>query len=205
MQELRIKELDIDIIAPNPKTMNEMSQGGSKTVIIGKPGTGKTTLITSLMYEKRHIFPVSLIMSGTEDSNGHYKKLVPSTFVYNKLNENKDFITRQKIAKRHLPNPWAVLLLDDCTDDPKLFNKTLFQAIFKKWSTLEDVVLSLQYCMDVKPVIRTNIDGVFILRETNLRNRKALWENYAGVIPTFSLFCTIMDHITNDLHGLVYT
>ena len=63
MQELRIKELDI--IAPNPKTMNEISQGGSKTVIIGKPGTGKTTLITSLIYEKRHIFPVSLIMSGT--------------------------------------------------------------------------------------------------------------------------------------------
>lgn len=205
MQELRIKELDIDIIAPNPKTMNEMSQGGSKTVIIGKPGTGKTTLITSLMYEKRHIFPVSLIMSGTEDSNGHYKKLVPSTFVYNKLNENKiqDFITRQKIAKRHLPNPWAVLLLDDCTDDPKLFNKTLFQAIFKNgrhWKMW--FILSLQYCMDVKPVIRTNIDGVFILRETNLRNRKALWENYAGVIPTFSLFCTIMDHITNDYTAL---
>jgi hypothetical protein len=48
----------------------------------------------------------------------------------------------------------------------------------------------------------TNIDGVFILRETNLRNRRALWENYAGVIPTFSLFCTIMDNITNDYTAL---
>ena len=95
--------------------------------------TGKTTLITSLLYAKKHIFPVGMIMSGTEDSNGHYRKMFPSTFVYNKLNEDQveNFVKRQKIAKKHLPNPWAVLFLDDCTDDPKLFNKPLFQGLYK--------------------------------------------------------------------------
>lgn len=167
--------------------------------------THNTTLITSLLYEKRSIFPTAVVMSGTEDSNGHYRRMVPSTFVYNKLEEDKiqDFITRQKIAKKHLENPWAILLLDDCTDDPKLFTKQLFHNIFKNgrhWKML--FILSLQYCMDIKPVIRTNIDGTFILRETNLRNRKALWENYAGVIPDFSLFCQIMDVITDDYTAL---
>ena len=144
-------------------------------------------------------------MSGTEDSNHHYGKIIPSSFVHNKYDENKieNFVTRQKMAKKYLPNAWSVLLLDDCTDDPKIFNKPIFQGLYKNgrhWKLL--FLLSLQYCMDIKPVIRSNIDGVFLLRESNLRNRKSLWENYAGVIPDFQSFCDIMDQVTNDYTAL---
>ena len=167
--------------------------------------TGKSTLITSLLYEKSHIFSSGMVCSGTEDSNHHYSQIFPETFIYNKLEKTKieDFVKRQKIAKRHLPNPWSVLLLDDCTDDPKLFTDPLFHNIFKNGRHYKMwFILSLQYCLDVKPVIRTNIDGTFILRETNLRNRKSLWENYAGVIPDFTMFCEIMDQLTTDYTAL---
>ena len=202
---LNISELNLEQILPNSENFEDRDQGGSKIVVIGKPGTGKTTLITDLLYHKKHIYPTALVVSGTEDSNGHYSKIFPSSFVHSKVSNDiiENFINRQKLAKQTLPNPWSILLLDDCTDDPKIFNDPLYQGIFKNgrhWKML--FILSLQYCMDVKPVIRTNVDGCFILRETNLKNRKSLWENYAGVIPDFAQFCEIMDQITDDYTAL---
>jgi hypothetical protein len=204
-QEIRIRELDLELIRPGTKNINDIETGGSKIVIIGKPGTGKSVLITSILYHKKHIFPCGVFMNGSEDSNNTYKSIAPSLFVYNDYKEEpiKDMIRRQKIARQHLKNPWGVLLLDDCTDDPKIFNTPLQQGLFKRgrhWNCL--YILSLQYSMDVRPVIRTNVDGVFILREPILRNRKSLWENYASIIPDFTLFCTIMDSITDDFTAL---
>ena len=167
--------------------------------------TGKTTLISSLLYSKKHIYPVAMAMSGTEDSNHFYRQIFPSTFVFNNYDEEQvtKFVKRQKLAKQHLENPWAVLILDDCTDDPSIFKKPLQQGLYKRgrhWKML--YILSLQYGMDVRPVIRTNVDGVFILREPNLRNRKVMYENYGGIIPDFKLFCDILDQITDDYTAL---
>jgi len=175
--------------------------------------TGKSTLIKALLHSKKHIFPVGMAMSGSEDSNHAYRQIMPSTFVFNEYDEEKikEFIKRQKLAHHHLPNPWAVMILDDCTDDPKIFNRPLQQALYKKgrhWKMM--YILSLQYAMDVKPVIRTNVDGIFILREPLLKNREALYKNYASIIPDFNTFCELMDQLTDDycaiyIHGATQT
>lgn len=167
--------------------------------------TGKSTLIGSLLYAKKHIFPIAMAMSGTEDSNHFYKSVLPSTFVFNNYDEEQieKLIKRQKIAKEHVENPWCVMILDDCTDDPALFRKPLQQGLYKRgrhWKMW--YILSLQYGMDVRPVIRTNVDGIFILREPNLRNRKIMYENYAAIIPDFTLFCELLDQLTTDYSAL---
>ena len=205
IEKVPIKELDLELIQPSEKNMYNQSQGGNKIVVIGKPGTGKTTLISSLLYHKKHIIPTGLVMNGTEHSNSHYSKMFPSSFVYPYLDEDKlkDFIKRQKIAKNYIDVPWSVLLLDDCTDDPGVLKKPLFQGIFKNgrhWKML--FILSLQHCMDIKPAIRTNVDGAFILRDASRKNRMSLWENYASIIPDFSSFCDIMNQLTNDYTAL---
>ena len=101
IQDLQIKELDTELIPPSTMNCQNPDQGGCKTVIIGKPGTGKTTLITSLLYEKHHIYPAAQVHSGTEDSNGHYRQLFPSTFVFNKFSEPaaEEIYQRQKYSK----------------------------------------------------------------------------------------------------------
>lgn len=205
-EEIKINELDLDMIKPNSKNYMNEGQGGSKIVIIGKPGSGKSTLISDILYSKKDIYPVALAMSGTEDSNHFFKSIMPSTFVYNEYNEKKvvDFIKRQKLSKQHLPNPWAVLIIDDCTDDPAIFRKPLQNSLYKlgrHWKML--YILSLQYSMDVRPSIRTNVDGTFIFREANPKFRKSLYENYAGIIPDYNLFCRMMDQLTSD-HTAIY-
>jgi len=164
--------------------------------------TGKTTLIDRLIYEKKHIFPVGWAMSGTEDSNGHFTDIMEPLFVYNKLQIDRinTSIRRQRIAKNFTKVPWAVWIADDCTDDPKIFNKPMFQGLYKNgrhWQMMW--ILSVQYIMDSKVYMRTTTDGVFIGRETNLDNRKKLWRNYAGTaVPTFELFNHLMDEFTEN-------
>ena len=199
---IKIKELDPEIIPPLTSRMNDPTyHGGCKLVVVGKPGVGKSTLIKALLYSKKHMFPVGMVMSGSEDSNHAYEEFIPGTFIFNEYDEDKirNFIKRQKLAIQHIANPWGVMILDDCTDDPRVFNKPLQQALYKKgrhWKLL--YILSLQYAMDVKPSIRTNVDGVFIFREPLLKNRRSLYENYASIIPDFTIFCEMMDQLTDD-------
>ena len=205
MNEIEIRELNLDIINPNFNNVNKNQSLGTKIVIIGKAGTGKSSIISSILYAKRNLIPIAVAFSGTEDSNGFFKKIIPSTFIFNKYEEDKirNFIKRQKIAREHLENPWAALIIDDCADDPKLLASTLQQSLFKNGRHYNCLyILALQYSMDIKPGIRANIDGVFILREPILKNRKSLWENYASIIPDFNTFCNIMDQITDDFTAL---
>jgi hypothetical protein len=196
---LRIRELNINqIIRPRSAAVDET---GSKIVVIGKPGSGKSFLLRDLIYSKRHIFPVAEVISGTEDSNKFFQSIFPPSVIHDKLDTItvQNFIKRQKIAKEHLEWPWALLICDDCMDDPTLFRQQVFLNLFKNgrhWKLL--FILGMQYAMDILPGLRICVDGAFVFRETNPANRKKLYENYCGVFGDYKLFCQVMDELTDD-------
>ena len=195
----KIKELDINNLRPR-----SIEDDGVKYAMIGKPGTGKSSIIMSYMYAKRHIFPVGLFCNGTEDSTQFFSKHVPDLFIH-PLSTSlvSQFIRRQKLARQYLANPWALFITDDCMDDPRIFNKPELKYVFKNGRHLKMAyIMSLQYSIDVKPDIRGCIDGTFILRESNERFRRNLYENYASVIPTYQDFKNIMDSLTGDYTAL---
>lgn len=179
----------------------------SKIVIAGKPATGKSTLIDDIIRVFAHLFPVAKIFSGTEENNHFYRSKFPDLNIFSEYSEEEmeKFVKRQKLAMRDNPeNPRAMLVLDDCSDDPKFFARPLFQKFYKNGRQWEMMfILSLQYAMDIRPVIRTNIDYTFIFREPNEKNRKAIYENYATIIGTYQDFCDAMDQLTEDYHCIV--
>ena len=64
-------------------------------------------------------------------------------------------------------------------------------------------IITMQYPLGIPPNLRTNIDYVFILRENNINNRKRIFDNYAGMFPTFEMFCQVMDQCTENFECLV--
>lgn len=205
LRELRIKEFDFEQIRPSTNGIMDPEHSGFKVIVIGKSGSGKSSIIKALLYSKKHIIPIGEVHSGTEDTNDFYKQMFPSTFIYNglRIDKMKDFKKRQKIAKRYVENPWGIVICDDVCDDSSILGTTIFHDFFKNgrhWKML--YVIALQYALDVKPAIRGNVDGVFILRDRSLTNRKKLFENYASVIGDFRDFCEIMDTITDDWTAL---
>lgn len=180
--------------------------GNSRFILHDFTVTHNTTLIKRLIYEKKHIFPVGFLMSGTEEETGAFGKIFPETFKFNKYVEDNisSFIKRQKLARKYCKIPWCVAIIDDCTDDPKVFRKPLVQGVYKNgrnWKLWW--ILSLQYAVDILPVIITSIDATFIGRESGVDNRQKIYKKYAGVIPSFELFCQLMDKYTDDFCWLV--
>ena len=72
-------------------------------VFIGGSGTGKSHMVTSILYHNRDI-PSGIVMSGTEEGDPYFCKYVPDLFIYNDWNAQKleDLMDMQKKAKRSI-------------------------------------------------------------------------------------------------------
>jgi hypothetical protein len=208
---LELKKFDMKSIQFKP---NENK--GPVVVLIGKRDTGKSFLVRDLLWYQQDI-PIGTVISGTEEGNGFYGKMVPRLFIHNEYNSAiiENILKRQRTVlkqvkkemeayKRTTIDPRAFVILDDCLYDNTWSRDKLMRLLFmngRHWKVM--LVITMQYPLGIPPTLRTNIDYVFILRENYIANRKRIYENYAGMFPTFEAFCQVMDQCTENYECLV--
>jgi hypothetical protein len=208
---LELKKFDMKNISFKP---NENK--GPVVVLIGRRDTGKSFLVRDLLYYHQEI-PIGTVISGTEEGNGFYGKLVPKLFIHNEYNTAiiENILKRQRTVlkqikkemetyKRSTIDPRAFVILDDCLYDATWTRDKMMRLLFmngRHWKVM--LVITMQYPLGVPPTLRTNIDYVFILREPYIANRKRIYENYAGMFPTFESFSQVMDQCTENYECLV--
>ena len=199
MAEIQLRKFDISQIKDD-----------KVVVLIGKRDTGKSFLCKDILYYHSDI-PVGQVISGTEAANQFYGSLVPKLFIHEEFSSEivDNMLKRQKmmVEKKNSGDnvdPRAFLILDDCLYDNKWTKDKCMRSVFmngRHWKLL--FLLTMQYALGVPPNLRTNIDFVFILRENYVSNRKRLYEHYAGMFPTFEMFCQVMDQCTENYECLV--
>jgi hypothetical protein len=189
---------------------------GPVIVLIGRRDTGKSFLVRDLLYYHQDI-PIGTVISGTEEGNGFYGKMVPKLFIHNEYNTAiiENILKRQRGVlkqikhetesfKRSTIDPRTFVILDDCLYDNTWARDKMMRLIFmngRHWKVM--LLITMQYPLGIPPTLRTNIDYVFILREPYIANRKRIYENYAGMFPTFESFCQVMDQCTEHFECLV--
>lgn len=208
---LELKKFDMKMIQ-----FKSTENKGPVVVLIGKRDTGKTYLVRDLLFYQQDI-PIGTVISGTEEGNGFYGKMVPKLFIHNEYNSAiiENVLKRQRTVlhqvkkemeayKRTNIDPRAFVILDDCLYDNTWTRDKLMRLLFmngRHWKVI--LVITMQYPLGVPPTLRTNIDFVFILRENYIANRRRIYENYAGMFPTFESFCQVMDQCTENYECLV--
>jgi hypothetical protein len=179
-------------------------------VMIGKRNTGKSFLVKDLLYYKQNM-PVGTVISGTEGANEFYSKMVPPLFIHEEFKPAlvTNVLSRQKkqidkIKSGQIVDPRCFFIMDDCMYDSKWTRDKGVRALFmngRHWKIL--YIITMQYPLGIPPNLRTNIDYIFILRENYHNNRKRIYEQYAGMFPTFEVFCQVMDQCTENYECLV--
>lgn len=208
---LNLKKFDMKRI-----TFLKDESKGPVIVLIGRRDTGKSFLVRDLLFHHVDI-PIGTVISGTEAGNGFYASHVPKLFIHDEYNTGiiENILKRQKTVikqvnkqiemyKKSTIDARAFVILDDCLYDNGWARDKMMRLLFmngRHWKVM--LIITMQYPLGIPPTLRTNIDYVFILREPYIANRKRIYENYAGMFPTFESFCQVMDQCTENYECLV--
>lgn len=185
-------------------------------IFIGRRRTGKSTLVRDLLFHHQDM-PLGTVISGTEESNSFYGKMIPPLFIHGEFNPIilANFVKRQKLIMAKIQkdqqmqvksrvDPRSFMILDDCMYDDSWTHDKNIRYLFMNGRWLKAFFLiTMQYPLGIQPALRTNVDFVFILREPYLNNRKRIFDNYASAFPSFEFFCQIMDQCTQNYECLV--
>lgn len=181
-----------------------------KVVAIAKTGSGKTVLIRDLLYHQRKTLQHGQVICPTDSLNKDYSSIIPKIFIHE--NYDTELLKRQLKSQKRLVEQYgkedirtcSFLILDDCLHDrtwakDQNMKKTFYAG--RHYNIL--LIISMQYPMGIPPELRTNIDYIFIFRDPNMKNRRRLYENYAGMFETFNEFCAVLDDLTHNYGCMV--
>ena len=203
--EVGIKKFDMKLIPQD-----------AVAIFIGRRRTGKSTLVRDLLFHHQNL-PVGTVISGTEESNSYYGKMIPPIFIHGEMSPIilDNYVKRQKQIMKKIQeeisagvvsrkDPRSFLILDDCMYDDSWTHDKNIRYLFMNGRWLKVFfIITMQYPLGIQPALITNVDYVFILREPYMTNRKRIFENYGSAFPSFEFFCQMMDQCTENYGCIV--
>lgn len=179
--------------------------------------SGKSFLVRDIFYNHRHI-PSGVVFSGTEEASPFFGDFIPDSFIHAEYDPEliDNIMTRQKKKIREakitgksdsgkMPSNNVFIVLDDMLHDAQNWKKekTIKNIFFNGRHFNFLFILTMQYPLGITPELRSNIDYIFIFNEPSIKNRKKIYDDYAGCFPSFDFFCNVLDACTQNHECLV--
>ena len=186
-------------------------------LILGRRRSGKSFLTRDIFFHHRHI-PSGVVFSGTEEASPFFGDFIPDSFIHPEydpaLIENIMINQKRKIRDAKMTGKSDTgkmnsnnlfIVLDDMLHDASNWKKEkTIKSIFfngRHYNIL--FILTMQYPLGITPELRSNIDYVFVFNEPSIKNRKKIYDDYAGMVASFDHFCNILDSCTQNHECLV--
>lgn len=208
----------ISVVEQQPGEYYGFELDGNHRFVLGNfIVTHNSWLVRDMFFHHRHI-PLGLLFSGTEEASPFFSDFIPDAFIHSEydpsvvesvLNRQKRKIRESKLSAKSETGKTAsnniFIVLDDMLHDAQNWKreKTIKNIFFNGRHYNILFILTMQYPLGITPELRSNIDYVFVFNEPSLKNRRKIYDDYAGMIPSFDHFCNILDACTQDHECLV--
>ena len=180
MTKLNIRKFD-------PSTMS----ANSVILMVGRRGSGKSTLIRDIMFHMRSKLDFGLAMSPTEESNEAFSSYVPRTCIYADYQPAivSTLLKTQKsqVKKGNYRNVY--LVMDDCAFDKKIMSTVnMRELMYNGRHAKITFCYSVQYLVDFPAAFRAQVDYVFCLKDNVMASKEKLWKFFFGMFQDFRDF-----------------
>lgn len=185
-------------------------------LLIGKPSSGKTTLLENLVHEVKYRYPVGRFFFGSDTAYKRFCEIAHPLYVSNYFDKDEvtDVVRRQRqvylenmdagYEKDYVGN-YNVLVIDDASDDPRVYKEKVMRGLYKLGTQHYNqlFLLGTQYSVDLPPDIRRSVSYVALFREPEVSEREKLYKNFGGIVGSLDRFNMLMDQITGDYTALI--
>ena len=196
MDSIKLRKFDPSVMSPQ-----------SVVLLVGKRGTGKSTLSLDIFWYLRQKFDAGICFSATEESNKYWSKYIPDTLIHPEYNSEKygKFLNEQRRINSTREKPInSFVLLEDCMGDRQLKKcKHIRSSFFNGRHYGLFFLMTMQYVMDLGPELRSNCDFIIVLKNNFTLDRERIWKNFAGMVPNFQLFQKIFNRVTSGWDCMV--
>jgi len=193
---IELKQLVLD----DAKSMN-------KVLIVGRRATGKTSLAKHLLTIMNPANVTIFNPKSQEYPNSS------SLREYDEYTEDRVHVAiqTQKSVVRHyhkqgkcLECPQACIVFDNCMYNTDWNKHRSMMELFMNGRFLHThVIMTTSMTFGMLPMIRCNLDYVFLFKEHQMNARRRIYEQFAGMFETFEEFCQTFDRYTAEPYSCI--
>jgi hypothetical protein len=173
-----------------------------KVLVLGKGGTGKTTLLLDLLRSLEGEGPYrGDVVNCTECVDAMYRGVFVPEHIHDEYSPD---IVGAFLEGAEGPED-RVLVLDNCFFEKDWCSDARVARALSRNPALPPfrVFVALSYPF-MEPSVRGCFDHVFVMRETIEQTRHLIYRQFIyGALPSFEVFCRVLDQTTRDYDCLV--
>lgn len=187
--------------------LNKLSLHENIIYVIGKRGTGKSTLIKSIVHHHRHNLDLVIALSRSEKANKFYRNMmIPKKYIKSTFDE--DFLDGifQIIKRNNSGTPMRTLIIfDDFAFLKEKFWKSRFviDMMFMGRHFNIGVIFAVQYVMHIPLDARSNYTFAFALQDNGCDTQERLHSCFFSFIRAQDDFVKILLYFTYNRGVLV--
>lgn len=157
-------------------------------LLIGRRNSGKTTLLTDILYQHQNRLEFGIAIAGSIGSAVDIRKYHPDTYIYEDFDPvvlekfwQKVRAINGKLRRRGEQMVNFYVILDDTGFDERMWNDKTLKAMMMNGRQYNlDMYMCLQYMKGITTSMRGQVDYCYIFKEKAPDNIKKLYDTFAG-------------------------